>query len=475
MTDSLPKDQEEDNEKDKEDKEEDKEDKEDDENEENEENEAEEKFDPTLCAMLYNRLIRIGFHGSNREQEGESLRTNWFEVWKSDPKVEKCRERFCEPLVKFLEQIEIVVRKDGSAPYHDVLIYNYKSIMSPTGIDDDLGLGGLKDAGYDCICLFSTNMASVPHRLGLVMDLDDLLVRYLPSFSCHYDFEDTRRWYTLEDVLLKLNCMAEIGKYVPIIRDNEVRSTMEPGWKAVPWTDSILNETLAAWEDLVNTITARLPDHYSKGDTPSEPEQLAQEDIIPSSIRGFTRGFLLRALKPPFKFIAPGLTVYDYRSPPPPIPMKRDRDETMIYATPYQEMRGAVHHSPIILFPFEESVEAELAGLWILPEEDWADSIRLVLPYELKKFPTARRMFYMQNRTNLFQSPECPLYDDHHTSLRTLLIFWKELVEKGIWTVGAEGIEGGKDFYRQAEDKEKGDWFDVGECFEFPPQVEIHL
>lgn len=460
MTDSLPKDKEEDTEDD-----------------ENEENKAEEeKFDPTLCAMLYNRLIRIGFDGSNREQEGESLRTNWFEVWKTDSKVEKCRERFSEPLVKFLEQIEIVVRKDGSAPYHNVLIYNYKSIMSPTGIDDDLGLGVLKDEGYDCICLFSTNMASVPHRLGLVMDLDDLLVRYIPSFSCHYNIEDTRRWYTLEDVLLKLNCMAEIGKYVPVIRDNEFRSTLEPGWKAVPWTDSTLNDTLTAWEDLVNTIATRLPDDSSKRDTQSEPERLAPEDKIPSSIRGFTRGFLLRALKPSFKFIAPGLTVYDYRSPPPQIPMKRDRDETMLYATPYQEIRGAVYHSPIILFPFEESVEGEVAGLWILPEEDWADSIRLVLPYELKRFPTARRMFfYMQSRTCLFQSPECPLYDDHHTSLRTLFIFWKELVEKGIWTVGAEGIEGGKDFYRHAEDKEKGEWFDVGECFDFPPHVEIHL
>ncbi|EFQ98194.1 hypothetical protein MGYG_01230 [Nannizzia gypsea CBS 118893] len=101
---------------------------------------------------------------------------------------------------------------------------------------------------------------------------------------------------------------------------------------------------------------------------------------LTSSGNGLTRGFLPRASKPPFKYIALGLSVYNYSAPLPPIPMKRG---DMIYATPYKEIYGVVYHNSTILFPFEGSVREEVAGLWILPEEDWADSIRLVLPYEL--------------------------------------------------------------------------------------------
>lgn len=41
--------------------------------------------------------------------------------------------------------------------------------------------------------------------------------------------------------------------------------------------------------------------------------------------------------------------------------------------------------------------------------------------------------------------------------------------------MGADGIEGGKEFYRQAEDEEKGDWFDVGECLDVPLEAEINV
>lgn len=57
---------------------------------------------------------------------------------------------------------------------------------------------------------------------------------------------------------------------------------------------------------------------------------------------------------------------------------------------------------------------------------------------------------------------------DHDTRLASLLRKWRELVEDGVWTVGEHGVEGGMEFYRQAEDPEKTDWFVLGdECFDF--------
>ncbi|KAK2875091.1 hypothetical protein FQN49_001787 [Arthroderma sp. PD_2] len=439
--------------------------------------EEEADFDPTICAKLYNRLIRTCFRASNREQKGESLRTNWFEVWRTDPKVSKIRDRLPQPMVEFLEQIQIVVGSDGSAHFHDVLIYHLKSILSPTSIDDDLMLGGPLNDGIDCICLFPTNFGSIPHRLGVVMDLDDFTVRYLPSI---FDYVDRDYgWYPLQDVLFNFNAIVEIGKYVPASFDWDVNNEWQPtigGWKAVPWTDFILDETLAAYEKLVDAIVARLPDHSPL----HQRKPIVSEDKIPPSIGGFTRGFLLRALRPPFRYIAPGLSIYDPDAPPLEIPMKRDKDGVMLYDTPYKEMYGSVHHDPLILFPAEEPAREELAGLWILPEQDWADSICLVLPYELKKLPTADGYKNARpTRCGLYQGPVCPFFGDHRTGLKTLLVFWKELVEKGVWTVGAEGIEGGIEggieFYRQAEDGKNGDWFDVGYCFEFESDLEINL
>ncbi|EFR01872.1 hypothetical protein MGYG_04870 [Nannizzia gypsea CBS 118893] len=440
--------------------------------------EEEAEFDPSICANLYNRLIRTGFHGSNREQKGDYFRTNWFEVWQADPKVSKCRERFQQPMVEFLEQIEIVIESNGSAPIEDILTYHLQSIPSPTAVDDDYGLGGPQNDGIDCICLFRGNFGAISHRLGVIMDLADLSVRYLPSF---FDYQrpadDYGGWYTLQDFLTKLNSIVEVGKYVPVPCDQKVQSGQQPsiaGWKAIPWTDSILDETLNAWEDLIDTIATRLPDQNSQQDyTQHQTEPLASEDNIPPSICGFTRAFLLRASKPPFKYIAPGLLVYNYNTPP--IPRKRDRDGYILYNTQYKELYGEVYHDPIILFPMEESATEELAGLWILPEEDWADTIRLVLPYELKIFPSGayKPLSGQPTRTALFQGPLCPFFGDHRTSLETLLTFWRSLVEEGVWTVGADGIEGGKEFYQQAEYAENRDWFDVGDCVDFPLPAEI--
>lgn len=41
-------------------------------------------FNPHLCAVMYNRIVRIGFEGSNRQQkQGDYIPKNWFDAWQS--------------------------------------------------------------------------------------------------------------------------------------------------------------------------------------------------------------------------------------------------------------------------------------------------------------------------------------------------------------------------------------------------------
>ncbi|KAL2008753.1 hypothetical protein VTN00DRAFT_6947 [Thermoascus crustaceus] len=232
-----------------------------------------------------------------------------------------------------------------------------------------------------------------------------------------------------------------------------------PGWKTNPWTEPILEETLMESDDLVQAITDRLPpddaDWVDISTTDAREEPLASADQLQllSSISGFPRAFLQRAKKPRCKFIAPGLTIFDGSSSQNPHPQVQEHPDT--------ERRE------------------EQAGLWILPEWDWADSVVLVLPYTLSSYPLGDgRSVQWPTSTRLFQTRGCPYFVHHRTRLASMLRRWRRLVEEGIWTVGPDGVEGGMDFYRQAEDPEKREWFTSGEdCFEFriPVSIEVEL
>ena len=428
------------------------------------------RSDPTRCAELYNATIQVGFEGSGKAEKGDRLQLNWFEVWHSDPLIGKCREAFTPQFTAFLELVDVQVKSDGTPASDNALTYHLGPISSPSLMLDDLNLSFLKDHDFDNVAfLFPSNLWMFSHRLGTFLEMDSMLVWYIPTM--HDAEPDEAMWFTLENYLEELYIGICSGRYAPIHWERTGSSEcIFSGWKANPWTDDILDDSLAAYQALVQAIVNRLPAGTIKRDyIENKPSAMSYE--LPPDIFGFPRAFLTRARKPPFKYIAPGLTVYDPSSPTRPLPTKPS--DTDIFQTSNREINDyfIAKHCPADLFPAEatndkQSESSVRPGLWILPGLEWADEVTLVLPYELQHTRKELGKRYSRPSTiQLFQHADCPFYAPHRTFLAVMLRRWTELVEGGIWKVNSDGVEGGVEFYRQVYEDAKRDWFAMGVCW----------
>ncbi|RDW79141.1 uncharacterized protein DSM5745_05993 [Aspergillus mulundensis] len=438
---------------------------------ENEDKRASE-FNPELCATLYNRIIQIGFKGSKLEEQGDRIITSWFEGFKNDPALQECRNLFPAPLVTFLEQANVIVDKEGRPRVPDALLHHVEVLATPGDmlIIDQYSAFTEKD---ECIILMRNNVFGEYDCAGVVMDLQDLSVCYrLDAHDVNVSDPESpgTTWYMLEEFLDHWLFIIEVEKYKAVVPGTEKcnpSGSLVQRWDVAPWNPFILRQSLDAWNSLVEAISARLPEQCHH----QAPPQVIADDFLPEEIKGFPRAFLQAASKPPFKFIAPGLTIYNPNAPPH-LPYRDP--QTMRYDTPNFDMRYKWvpdDANALILFPAEGHLDAE-AGLWIAPDEGWADTVRLALPYSIESYPDSegKRVKHRQPTygSKLWQHGECPFFIQHSTRLSTMLHRWRKLVEDGIWTVDEHGVQGGIEFYRQAEDPAKADWFCLRDvCFDW--------
>lgn len=426
-------------------------------------------FDPGRCAELYNRIIHIGFNGARRFLCGERLQKSWFDAWSIHPDVDaSCwRDRLPQLLISFLDQIELVVDADGIPVINDALVYHVQSLSPPPRLKP-AELDGLED----CVLLFRNNLGALPDSVGLVMDLSDFQVSYIHD---RLDWEENPEWYDLQFVLEQLNAIIDVGKYRPGPADSSLYDPYQAIsnlWSVIPWNDWVLDQSVQAYDALIGAIEARLPGSQERPQRQSQPRpSIATPETLDPSINGFPRAFLLQAIKPTFKQIAPGLTVYDPAAPPPPIEVYNLSYGDPEFRTPYhRELNGAPAVSDaVIVFPaIESEYRQRQAGLWIYPDVVCADTVKLALPFELSSFPRFDGERVLQRAsTGLWGQSglSYPFLVDHGTRLVSLLRKWTQLVESGIWSVSEDGVEGGMEFYRQAEDQEKVEWFLLETCF----------
>ncbi|KAL2825679.1 hypothetical protein BJY01DRAFT_241512 [Aspergillus pseudoustus] len=271
---------------------------------------------------------------------------------------------------------------------------------------------------------------------GLVMHIGDLTVFYLPkSYDLNPGRPDEVPWFDFQEALLRLNLVIEAGEYKPVPRP-----------PAGAEYNGLLDDT-ESWE--INHPVERV-----------HPElpilALANDSSLDQEVKGFPRAFLNAAERPRFKYFTPGLTIYDPASHPQPVP-KALRPHTPTYTTQNPDIALVVtNHDALILFPANRDGNGEATddtGLWICPDEGWADTVTLSLPYALPFYHdhTGRRFDRRSYGTQLWQHVDCPFYTQHRTRLVTL-----------------DGVQVGLDFYRQAEDQGKSEWFRLSEpCFSF--------
>lgn len=90
--------------------------------------------------------------------------------------------------------------------------------------------------------------------------------------------------------------------------------------------------------------------------------------------------------------------------------------------------------------------------LYIWPNYLSGDAVRLILLSHRLEWIGAGR--------------ECPFLPDYLPTLSVILKNWKRLIKEGRWRVGPDGMEGGIDAFKEADDKENCLSYCIGVCLD---------
>ena len=230
-------------------------------------------------------------------------------------------------------------------------------------------------------------------------------------------------------------------------------------WMCVSSTETDVSETLRAWEVLVKAIHERIGGE----DLDVEPVYgLANDQHLETLPDGFAKKLLAAALKPRFKYIAPGLRVQTLEELlDQPYAECYVKSETQI--PPLLILRGEQMADPRIPFGFHP-YRSVPAGLYLEPCDKfwdaapWEDGAMLILPYYVGNRGSWARMADQKplpfSNDLLYSIGWNPFIAPHPTQLVSILTLWYRNLMSGAWEVDEEGVKGGIEKYREADTEE---------------------
>ncbi|KAF9639165.1 hypothetical protein BFW01_g10062 [Lasiodiplodia theobromae] len=455
-------------------------------------------LDWNRCAQLHNRIVELGWLGHNNGSSGRDAATRDKTTWwaKHQHEAERIQERLTPGLVEFLQRAQLP--EEGLA-----FTYELSGLADPATMFAHLDNF---DEGEYMLLLYEAAWDVSGDMFGLVFDKFQTSVHFFPWLDVDVRSDDVN-WFPLELALGTYLGMIEAGKYVAMSPERLLEAAVEtlpthsPPWAKMAWEiNGGIEGTVAKLDLLVQAIWQRMP-----AEAQTEQRQLRRRQRMISETayssgavaasaaavspgHSFLQGLLTQSLGCPFDYIAPGL-----RCP---------TDETIasILAEPpvpesYAASGGEVSALPVLLFPSGERVRDDvdggdfygwynstltgvLGGLYLdgaSHHAGWQDGAQLVTPFpvggqeeswartgdgrEIRDYPwrtygETRAAHGSEAYVSLFQLGDNAFTYSHHTSLHQVLDRWIDLVESGIWAVGPDGIEGGMDVFRMADEEE---------------------
>jgi hypothetical protein len=280
------------------------------------------------------------------------------------------------------------------------------------------------------------------------------------------------------------------------------------------YVTSDLDRNLQAYDDLLVAIQQRRSDLVI-----GEPGLVDEATLDEFQITGFYRDFLLKARRPSFEYIAPGIRVpnsdwlretftQDHGSPR----WNLVRDEELVARDPQNMptwMRFETQPLPLFPGPVVQQwhdhwpnrhwisksrtyLFGNITGLYLWPETIFADAVRFPLPFALghngytcwrnercesqPKPPFLRYedglhsanpmdVWHIDNDV-LYRGSSCPFMPAHETRLFQVLDSWATLVRIGYWGVGKNGVSGNIDEFKKADTALDAHLFRLQPCFE---------
>lgn len=314
-------------------------------------------------------------------------------------------------------------------------------------------------------------------------------------FDAPYIGKDLLQWHRLEVVLQAWLDMVDAGKVRAVSEAENMSVNRYDPWVVVPYTATMLEETIEAFSALVNAIESRMPSLESFADAPAiglvDVDVLNALDIpvswgnYNSSPHGFAYDFIRQVQRPRFKFIAPGLEIpnestflkqaffgvdeKEAESDIPPI---------CLFSSSHQAPPPGVPASRLLDVPFPwpyHRVANYPAGLYFSDVAQHSgirfdDQCVLILPFGIGANGYARTsdgaLFGarltsdVQEARNtyadLYQAGHQPFTEVHYVRLVTVLRIWLGMVERGDWKIDNGGVAGGIEEWRKADTR--GHW-----------------
>ena len=234
------------------------------------------------------------------------------------------------------------------------------------------------------------------------------------------------------------------------------RGAVDP-WVCMPSTEKDLNDTLEMWNILVEAIHDRM--EQANVDT-ELTYGLANDQLLDAMPDCFAKQFFVRAARPRFKYIAPGLrvqTIHHEELRDQPYASSFSQQGTEI--PPILILRGedmAVPTAPLGYYP-QRSIPA---GLYFEPCDrfhdaaPWEDGVALILPYNVGGRDSWARMADQkplpERNDSLYQVGWNPFIATHPPQFVAVLGLWYENLQSGNWDVDQDGVMGGIEKYREA-------------------------
>ncbi|KAI1158148.1 hypothetical protein F5B18DRAFT_642156 [Nemania serpens] len=450
-------------------------------------------MDHARCAALHNYLIHYAWLAEDRPAAPLHGNNNNTFFTAHGAAAEALHPRLDSSLAAFLATASL---PPAAAPEPAPFFFWAHGLSDPDSLFANETADLFDEPADSLVCLYFPNVGQGgefgggvlyhqgSHRAAVFMHMDDH--DYALPVSAHPEL-----WNPLETVLSNWIDLVRLGKVVASPRDAPAAFGGEKigPWEWRPYGEAQVTACVSVWDRVCDAVEARVLPLLPTSTTEPHP-LLAPAALDAASVPEpcFARDFLTHARRPQFRRIAPGLCL-----------PSADADE-FAAAQPFTRLPRAVNSiPPVCLFPtaggerevdltgsrnpfcgafravpsrvpagvYSESVERDVY-------DNAEEGFRLLLPYGLEGGDGwvspgagggagARKsdgsFVRRGSAAELFQHGYKPFGGDYYRPQRLERLFdhWRGLVERGVWAVGPEGVEGDIDTFKEAD---TGRWRD---------------
>jgi hypothetical protein len=438
-------------------------------------------IDHQRCAALHNSIVERGWTQRGFELHRLDKRT-WWDCYGGDAALASIAVRLEPSIVSFLQAAWHGFSMSTAEHDHDFHRY-LVCLSSPEQLWQNTNYAEDEDDSNKqrYITLYMANWAlGVSHPLGLVLDQQHgTAMQHMSIHDTDITMNGRQSWLPLDHILDGFVEMIDQGKIVAVGEDYDGEQERTTPWIMPSYTEQDLEQTVKAFQDLVDVICAAMPTRLEQtGDKLIDLVTAGGPYSLPSN--SFAYRFLFQATNPPFKYIAPGLHVAE-QQPFAAVPVSvrpGDLFPLLLFSSARPAYRETEFRGEDVLvspFAYEfQCISDYPAGLYLTETEPqgvhpFEDGCKLVLPYPLGDNKCARtsdnaivgEIVHAQGdlthrkvkptSMSLYQLGYNHFIESHDVQLKHVLWKWADMVKEGKWEVDAQGVVGGMEKWKEAD------------------------